>query len=398
MSALSRDAAIPLLFNVESLDATPLTGVGHYTACLLDALQARDDLGIRCFSGSRLTASIPATAVSESAIAHASRRPLLKRIAGRLVWSLGNFQVVRRAAFWHGVGRHLADGTIYHEPNHILKPIDARAVTTIHDLSIIHYPQHHPADRLRYFHSQLPRTLEQSARILTVSEFSRRDIVSTLGVPPERISVTYNGVHGRFKPVDPDAAAPVLARWGLTFGSYILSVGTREPRKNLLSLIEAFKRLPKRLRCQRPLVLVGAKGWLHESCESQLDALERAGEAARLDYVPLETLPALYSGAAGFAYLSVYEGFGLPVLEAVACGVPVLTSADTAMAEIVGDIAILVDPLDPDACAAGVQRLLDDGINRSRARSDGPQLARPYTWQRTADQTVAAYALAMETH
>lgn len=395
MSIQVSGAVIPVLYNVDPLYAGPLTGVGHYTACLLEALQARDDVATRCFAGARLIPSAPTQTLQQTATTSAPQRPLLQRIAGRLVWSIAGLRMVRRAAFWYGVGRHATEHTIYHEPNHILKPIDTVAVTTIHDLSTIHYPQYHPAERLRYFHRELPRTLARAARILTVSEFSRQDIITTLGVPPERVSVTYNGVHEMFRPAVP--AAAVLAQWGLSYGNYILSVGTREPRKNLLTLLGAFKRLPQRLRRQRPLVLVGTKGWLHEFCESQLDVLERAGEAVRLGYVPLEALPALYSGAAGFAFLSVYEGFGLPVLEAAACGVPVLTSASTAMAEIVGDVAILVDPLDPDACAEGLRRLLDDDVNRARVQSEGPQLASHYTWQRTANETVAAYALAMAT-
>lgn len=396
MSIQTGDTIIPVLYNVESLHAGPLTGVGHYTACLLEALLARDDVATRCFCGARLVPATSTKNIQPTAPASALRRSLPQRIVGKLAWSVVGLRAVRRAAFWYGVGRHATEHAIYHEPNHILKPINTVAVTTIHDLSTIHYPQYHPVERLRYFHRELPRTLARAARILTVSEFSRQDIIATLGVPPERVSVTYNGVHERFRPVAP-AAAAVLAQWGLSYGNYILSVGTREPRKNLLTLISAFKRLPQRLRRQHPLVLVGTKGWLHESCENQLDLLERSGEAVRLGYVPLETLPALYSGAAGFAFLSIYEGFGLPALEAAACGVPVLTSASTAMAEIVGDIAILVNPLDPDACAEGLRRLLDDDANRTRVQSEGPQLAAHYTWQRTANETVAAYTLAMAT-
>lgn len=316
MSIRTGDTVIPVLYNVESLHAGPLTGVGHYTACLLEALRARDDVATRCFSGIRLVPSAPMREIQRTVAASAPRRSLPRRIVGRLVWSVAGLRMIRQAAFWYGVGRHATERTIYHEPNHILKPIDVVAVTTIHDLSTIHYPQYHPAERLRYFDRELPHTLARAARILTVSEFSRQDIIATLGVPPERVSVTYNGVHERFRPVVPAAAAAVLAQWGLSYGNYLLSVGTREPRKNLLALIGAFKRLPQRLRRQRPLVLVGTQGWLHEGCEHQLDVLERAGEAVRLGYVPLETLPALYSGAAGFAFLSVYEGFGLPALEA----------------------------------------------------------------------------------
>lgn len=382
-----QDETIPVMYNLESL-RLPLTGVGHYTKCLLEELKARDDVAVQCFAGNRMVESVGKE--NEMAVP-VRQRSLWRCAAGRAVWGMAKLRVVRDTAFWLSVGRRFRPGMLYHEPNHILKPFCGVALVTIHDLSTIHYPQYHPVERLRYFERELPRTLEQAAHILTVSEFSRQDIIKTLGVPAHRVSVTYNGVHARFRRITVERVAPVLAQWGLSYGRYLLSVGTLEPRKNLTTLVTAFERLPQKMRQRWPLALVGPKGWLYEAIENRLEQLERNGELVRIGYVSDDMLPMLYSGAAGFIFLSVYEGFGMPALEAAACGTPILTSIGTAMDEIVGTVAELVDPLDEVACTESLRRLLEDPAIGKRVNEEGPKVASLYTWSRTAADTVTAY-------
>jgi alpha-1,3-rhamnosyl/mannosyltransferase len=170
-----------------------------------------------------------------------------------------------------------------------------------------------------------------------------------------------------------------------------LAVSTLEPRKNLPRLLMAYARLPEALRARHPLALVGAKGWLNAELEQHLAPLERTGQLRRLGYVSQEDLPALYAGAHAFAYPSLYEGFGLPLLEAMASGAPALSSRCSSLPEVAGAAALLIDPEDLDALTAGLERLLDDAPWRVQARARGLEQARRFSWERCVEDTVAVY-------
>lgn len=384
-----QEEPIPILYSVDSL-GSQLTGVGYYTKYLLNELLSRNDVAVQCFAGNQMVGINYGDSDMETKVPP-QRKSFLRRAAGRIVSKVSALSVVRSQLFQLRVGRRIKPGSLYHETNHIMRPVNGLAVVTIHDLSTIHHPQYHPAERLRYFERELPGTLARANHILTVSEFSRQDIIKTLGVPSDKVSVTYNGVHARFRPVPGDIAGPTLAKWGLSYGRYLLSVGTLEPRKNLVTVVNAFERLPQRLRRHWPMVIVGPKGWLYDAYEDRLDKLERKGELVRIGYVPDEVLPVLYSGATAFVFLSIYEGFGMPVIEAAACGTPILTSIGTAMEEIAGSVAQLIDPLDESACTEALHQLLEDSAIRERAQKNGPKLAGRYTWSRTAENTVTVY-------
>jgi alpha-1,3-rhamnosyl/mannosyltransferase len=184
---------------------------------------------------------------------------------------------------------------------------------------------------------------------------------------------------------------PALARFGLDAGDYLLSVGTLEPRKNLVRMLRAYAALPAVLRARFPLVVVGAAGWHESAIIAEMAPLERRGEVRVLDYVDDEALAALYAGARGVVYASIYEGFGLPILEAMACGTPVVTSNTGCMKELAEGAALLVDPMDTDAVGAGLRRLLEDGPEAERLRAAGLERARQYTWERCAARTLEVY-------
>jgi len=376
-----------IILNVDA-SQPPLTGIGHYALQLARGLLRHPDIDhARFFSAYRW---LPAPEQAPRA-----NRPL-SRVRNHVPFktlALHLYNFARGQLFlWHA--RNL-DNYVLHTPNCILMPFPGAAVTTIHDLSYIHYPQHHPRERVAFMNRQMPRTLAQAAMIVTDSEFVRRELIDLLGVAAHRIQTVPLGVDKSFRPRSPAESAPILARHGLAGVSYLLVVATLEPRKNLLSLVEAYSRLPTPLRRQHPLVIVGARGWLTGELERRLEPLERGGQVKRLGYVLQEDLPLIYAGAHAFVFPSLYEGFGLPVLEALASGTPTLTSNRSSLPEVAGDAALLVDPENVDTLTAGLERLLTDAEWRAQATERGLRQARQFSWERCVDETVAVYRRAL---
>jgi glycosyltransferase involved in cell wall biosynthesis len=271
----------------------------------------------------------------------------------------GRVSSVVRDAYWYPAAvRRRAKGldvlhcTTFRGP--VRSPVPT--VLTVHDLAILRAPESFPRWHRLYGAAGLRRVLRAADAIVAVSEFTRREVVELAGVPEERVRVAPNGVDPVFTPDGPRAE-----------GDYVLAVGTLEPRKNLERAVDAAREAGVELR------VVGARGW------GGVDVDGWVGE------IPDSELAALYRGARSVLYPSLYEGFGLPVLEAMACGAPVVTSLDTAMAEIVGEAAVLVDPLDVSAIAAGI--LAADARREELARA-GAERAREFTWQRSADAVV----------
>lgn len=287
---------------------------------------------------------------------------------------------------------------LYHEPNYLPVPYDGPCVVTISDLSHLRYPALHPMKRVKRLESNLARSMETARELICHSEFTRDELVNFLGVSPKKIHVVYHGVDPAFRPHTESESHPVLRRYGLEAQGYLLSVGTMEPRKNLLGLIDAFLQLPASLRRTYPLVIAGPKGWLTQRTEKAMEALISGGSLRWLGYIPLEDLPALYAAARGFAYVSLYEGFGLPIVEAMASGVPLLTSDRAAMPEIAGSAALLVNPEDTDEIAAGLRRILLDDAFRKEAIAGGLKRAERFTWENTVDETVKVYQSALAGH
>ncbi|GEM_PF-43980 len=376
-----------VILNVDAISA-PLTGIGVYTRHLARGLAVHPAVeDLRLFSAYRWVSD------SDQALAVNRKIATLRRIAPFKRLALEGYTRLRAALFRrHATG--YADHVL-HSPNFVLMPFDGPGVATIHDLSWLRYPQYHPVERVRFLERHLPATLDRAAALIVDSATVRDELETVLGVDPRRVHVVPLGVDAIFHPRRDDELAPVLVRHGLVPRGYLLVVATLEPRKNLIRLVQAYAGRDARLRARLPLAVVGARGWLDDELGRALEPLERRGEVRRLGYVPEDDLAALHAGAAGFALPSLYEGFGLPVLEAMASGVPVLTSAGGALAEVAGDAALLVDPLDVDSIRTGLERLVGDVAWREAAARRGLGLAAGYAWSRCIEATLDVYRTAL---
>ncbi len=372
-----------LILNVDAI-THPLTGIGQYALHLARGLRAHPAIqDTRFYSAYRWIKDPEQVLAANQPIARMRRWIPFKPLALNVYGTLRS-----RAFIWQT--RTLKD-YILHSPNYILLPFQGPALATIHDLSYLHYPQHHPRERIQFMERHMPRTLEQAAALLCDSEFIRQEIINMLNVPAHKVTTVPLGVDAVFHPRSPAVLRSVLARYRLQGMQYLLAVATLEPRKNLPRLLSAYSRLPAALRTQHPLVLVGAKGWLNSELEQCMEPLERSGQLHHLGYIAQDDLPIIYAGAYAFAYPSLYEGFGLPLLEAMASGVPALSSNRASLPEVAGDCALLVEPEDIDALTNALEQLLTDETWRTQAKHLGLERAHGFTWEACIEQTIAVY-------
>jgi glycosyltransferase involved in cell wall biosynthesis len=266
-------------------------------------------------------------------------------------------------------------------------------VITIHDASLFLYSQYHPRSRLLAIRALLPVLARRAAAVITVSEHARADLSRTLQLSADKIHVVYEAPAPHFQPITDEARLESLRRAYYLPENFIFYLGALEPRKNLYRLVQAVGQL-RRHGCDIRLVLAGPTGWQMHGFQQLImrQGLETAVQY--LGYVPDSDLPGLYSLATIFAFPSLYEGFGLPPLEAMACGAPVLTSRASAMAEVCGDAACLVDPYSVEAISDGLRQLLADPEWRTELGRRGRLRARLFSWDRAAHETTAVYQLA----
>jgi glycosyltransferase involved in cell wall biosynthesis len=266
-------------------------------------------------------------------------------------------------------------------------------VVSIHDLSFEHLPQTFKWRSRKQLRITVRRSARDATQVIALSEFARRDIIATYQVSSEKVSVIPLAAPAHFRPVqDEGELQRVRQTYGIE-GDYILSVGAIQPRKNLSRLVAAYSRL----RWARPevklpqLVLVGKCAWLYDETLRTIKELEVSESVILTGYVRESDLPALYSGALCFVYPSYFEGFGLPPLEAMKCGAPVIVGNKTSLPEVVGDAGVLIDPFDVDEMASAIQRVITDSNLRAQLRVKGLERAKLFDWQETARQTLSVY-------
>ena len=384
----------------------PLTGVGHYARELLGALAGEDAaIDVRGFlsgvfgmpkrGGRGKTEDGKQTAGRyEDGGGHAARtadsgvggglrrwvKPWLRQAAG------GPYRMAFRVA----ARRY----SLYHEPNHVPTRCHTPTVTTIHDLSVLVHPEWHPSDRVRWYERDFDAGVRQTCRFIAVSEFTKSEMVTRLGIPAERIDVTYQAPRPAFVTFDQITATRVRVEHNLP-EQFFLFVGTLEPRKNVAGLLEAYGALSADLRRRFPLVLAGGWGWKMDVLPGLLARHGVQNTTRLLGYLSDDALAGLYTTCTALVWPTLFEGFGLPPLEAMACGCPVIVSGVTSLPEVVGDAGVLLDPHDLEAWTEAMRRMAEDADWREQWQQRGRERAGTFSWQRCARQTIACYEAAL---
>jgi len=280
---------------------------------------------------------------------------------------------------------------VVHGPNYSLPDWADNGVVTVHDLSVFKFPEMHPAERVSLFEREFQRTLDRASQIITDCETIRKEVIEFTGFSASRVTAVPLGIGPEFRPLSEAERMPVLRKHRLPLTGYGLTVSSLEPRKRIDRLLAAWSELPRSLRGLYPLVIAGAKGWHNDELHSMIAQGQFEGWIIPLGFVSAADLPALYAGARLFVYPSIYEGFGLPPLEAMASGVPTIVAAASCLPEVTRGGARLVQPEDIDSFATAITEALENAGWRSEAASRGIRVAGSYSWQACVDQTVQVY-------
>jgi glycosyltransferase involved in cell wall biosynthesis len=306
---------------------------------------------------------------------------------GQYGWRLSVLasQLLRRPSF----EKRLPPGRIYHATEHLLPRLNRRSVLTVHDLIFERYPQHHTWKNRFFLKLGMPLFVRAADAIIAVSRHTKRDIIELYGAPAQKIHVIYEGIDERFSPVDAAGVKAVRQKYGIE-RPYLLMVGTLEPRKNHGAALRSLARL-KAEGFPHCLVIAGGHGWLFDPIQSLVGELGLVADVIFTGRVPDEDLPALYSGADCFLMPSLYEGFGFPVLEAMACGTPVVCSNVSSLPEVAGDAALLVAPSDVQGMHLAIERLVNDPKLRQELSRRGLAQSSQFSWRRAAEETLDIY-------
>ena len=369
----------------------PLTGIGRYTYELAKQLPDITHVEeLKFLSGTRFSElPEPDQAQATSGVAaNTLRQLILKNSLTRELYSVLSPLLKKRALRGH------AD-YVFHGPNFYLPPFEGPSVCTFHDLSVFTWAHCHPPERIRYMTKEIAKTLKRADMLITDTETTRQEVAAYFAWPLDKIRAVHLACSDDFRPRSIEALNPVLIKHGLSYQGYSLYVGTIEPRKNLDVLLDAYKQLPMAIRQQWPLILTGYQGWRNAQLHARIETAMTEGWARYLGFVEADELPLLYAGARVFVFPSLYEGFGLPILEAMASGIPVVCSNASTLPEVAGDAAGMCDPHDVDALTDLMNNALQDDTWRNQAIAKGLKQAEKFSWQRCAKETVAVYKEAL---
>lgn len=412
-----------LIVNTSTFEP-PLTGIGHYTTSLMKALMAanvcedikgvywnrpghffdQEEINHFLETGMLDNKSQQNQSVEKDWRPSQPDAPSAKPLPGRrlrhALWSR-TVRLVRRVPYTRSLKRALSARLnrktareypehLYWEPNYLRLGLDNPAVVTVYDLSYLAHPEFHTEETVTALSTRVGPSIRDAERIVTISKFTRDEIVKEYDIDPARIDIVPPAVDDSFRePAAASRVAELRTRYNLP-DQYLLSVGTLEPRKNVEGLLRCYAALPAALRQQYPLVLVGGKGWLTGDMEALMAPLLDSGEVRRLGYVDQKFMPALYQQASLMAYISYYEGYGMPVAEAMAAGTAVLTSNRASMPEVAQGAAELINPADDTQITAALNRLLSDEALRQTMVRKGLEISSQYCWQHSCELFIQA--------
>ena len=361
-------------------------GIGRFTRELVGALLATDSENHYVLLAPRGAA--PPEWVSACSHARWATLPVSARLAA-VLWH--RLKVPAPVEWFAG------QMDVFHATNYLLPPLkQARGVVTVHDLSFLRHPEWADPRLVSYLSRAVPAAVARADLVTADCEFVKEELRTYLGLPPEKVAVVYGGVSESFRPIeDPEALRQVQARYCLPH-QYLLTVTRLEARKNIPGLLRAYRLLLDRSHVEAPLVIGGGPGWGFEKVLQTVEELELSDKVRFLGHIPDPDLQPLLAGAALFVYPSFYEGFGLPPLEAMACGAPVIAGNTSCFPEVLGDAALLVPPDDPDALCKAMELLLESEDLRRDLRCRGMARARQFTWAAAAQQLLSAYRLATQ--
>ncbi len=372
-----------VILNVDAI-TYPITGIGQYVLQLGQQLQQQQQIkDIKFFSADHWVNDVSSAAAENQWISTLRQWIPFKSLA------LNTYAKRRANKFFHHTQG--LDDYLFHSPNFILMPFVGKSVATFHDLSFVHYRQTQPKYRLQFLDREIPKTLAQASALIVPSEHVKQEIIAHYGYSADNIHVTPLGVGAGFKPYSEEETTVTLEKYRLKYGQFVLSVATTEPRKNLKRLLMAYTRLPENLRKANPLVLVGSKGWLDQHLQKEISKLVNQGQIISPGYISQTELQHLYAAAKLTAFPSLYEGFGLPIIESMASGTPVLTSANSAMQEVASSHALLCEAKSTESIHSSLHQALTDESWLQKTSKSGLKHAQKYTWQACAKLTVEAY-------
>lgn len=382
-----REPGLKVIVSIDQIKQ-PLTGVGRYSYELVNELLRLPEVEVlRYFRGVRFDSDLLGLQARAGGPGKFSRRLLAIPGVMEMYRKVTSF---RQARALRGYDDYLFHGTSFYLP-----PFPGRSVVTIHDLSPINWPECHPPERVRFMEAEMALSVERASLLITDSRFTRAEVAHHYGKRIEDIHAIPLASAPYFFPRQGAELEGCLKKHGLAYQGYSLYVGTIEPRKNILALLDAYERLPVRLRQQWPLVLTGHHGWRSEKIHERISRGSEAGWVKYLGFAESDDLPLIYAGAKLFVFPSLYEGFGLPVLEAMASGIPVVCSNSSSLPEVAEGIALMCEPHDHEALSGLIARGLEDEDWRAEARSLGLRRAKDFSWHRCAQETAKVYAKAL---
>lgn len=386
---------IKIAINANSTNP-PLTGIGHLTANIAKILQDDPTVKLSLFKNGAWSPRLEETltAVENSHLKRnflsnlfykiKAQSPQAARMIGRLIpFKQALIRKLLDKSFRAGLRSGHAD--VYVEPNFLPLSYDIPTVIFVHDISYIRHPETQPEDRNRDMRKYLPEALEKAAAIITMSHFTTQELISHFKISDKNIFVACSGADPAFKPRGVAEVAGTLDKFQLKFRKFILAVGTLEPRKNLRRAIAAYQTLPQHLREQFPLVVCGAKGWVNSGIDAAANQLIADGQLRILNYVKQSELNELFSAARCSCYVSIYEGFGTPILESMQSGTPVITSNISSMPEVAGKAGMKVDPYNIEDIKNAMQHLLENEDAWNKQIELGLEEAKRYNWNKCVE-------------